>query len=130
MSSSHVISNVNHTLLVGNLNDKVHVKDLKSLLYDLFSSHGQVIDINVPKGQRKMMSTNNYHRGTAFVSFKTMTQATSALRNLQKFNLLGKEIRIEYAKKQSDAVLILLGKYKIGMASKRKKIIVPSDDIH
>jgi len=41
-----------------------------------------------------------------------MTQATSALRNMQKFLLLGKEIRIEYAKKHSDSVSQMMGKYK------------------
>jgi RNA recognition motif-containing protein len=103
-----------HTLLVGNLNDSVHVKDLKSLLYEAFASYGDVIDVHVAKGSAK---DGRPFRGLAFVSFKTMTQATSALRNMQKFQLLGKEIRIEYAKKQSDSVLKMAGKFR---AKKRK----------
>ena len=114
-----------HTLLIGNLDDTVHVNDLKALLYELFASYGDVIDVHVAKGAEKGGKQRPF-RGVAFVSFRTMTQATSALRNLQKFVFLGKEIRIEYAKKQSDAVLSMMGKFRA--IKKKKKIAVSSDD--
>ena len=99
-----------HTLLVGNLNDRVHVKDLKSLLYELFASYGDVIDVQVARGTSKR--TGKPFRGTAFVSFRSLSQATMALRNLQKFVMLGKPIRIEYAQKRSDAVSVIQGKFR------------------
>ena len=99
-----------HTLLVGNLNDRVHVKDLTSLLYEMFAAYGDVIDVQVARGTSKR--TGKPFRGTAFVSFRSLSQATMAMRNLQKFVMLGKPIRIEYAQKRSDAVSVMQGKFR------------------
>ena len=108
MSSS--ASAATHTLFVGNLNDQVHINDLNTLLYELFSAYGDVIDVHVARGVSKKTGKN--FRGTAFVSFKTLSQSTMALRNLQKFVMLGKPIRIEYAQKRSDAVSVMQGKFR------------------
>jgi len=108
-----------HTLLVGDLNDRVHVKDLTALLYELFAGYGDVIDVHVARGTNKR--TGKPFRGTAFVSFKSLSQATSALRNLQKFSMLGKPIRIEYAHKRSDAVSVMQGKFRPRFRPEKKR---------
>ena len=113
-----------HTLLVGNLNARVHVKDLTALLYEMFSAYGDVIDVHVARGTNKR--TGKPFRGTAFVSFKSLSQATSALRNLQKFVMLGKPIRIEYAQKRSDAVSVMQGKFRPRFRPEKKR----GDGIH
>jgi len=124
--SSSAATAATHTLLVGNLNDRVHVKDLTALLYELFAAYGDVIDVHVARGTNK--KTGKPFRGTAFVSFKSLSQATSALRNLQKFIMLGKPIRIEYAQKRSDAVSVIQGKFRPRFKPERKREGINSDE--
>ena len=92
------------TLYVSNLNDKISVSDLKALIYEFFSAYGQVVAVQIVK---KIPI-----RGTAFVSFKTVTQASIALRNSKGFILCGKELKVLFARKRSDPVLKLNGTYK------------------
>ena len=97
------------TLYVSGLNDRVKPADLISLLYELFTSYGEVISVDIAKGKSV---TGKTIRGTAFVSLKTISQATSAMRNLKSYYFLGKEIRIDFAQKKSDAVAKFMGNFK------------------
>ena len=92
------------TLYVSNLNDQISVADLKALLYEFFSAFGQVVAVQVV---RKAPI-----RGTAFVSFKNVTQASIALRNSKGFSMCGKDLQVQFARKRSDEVHKMLGTYK------------------
>uniref|UniRef100_A0A0G4HBU6 RRM domain-containing protein n=1 Tax=Chromera velia CCMP2878 TaxID=1169474 RepID=A0A0G4HBU6_9ALVE len=93
-----------HTLYVKNLNDQISLYDLKANLFELFVSHGEILDIIAQKTKEK--------RGQAFVVFREMTAATSAMRSLQGFDFCGKQINIAYAKSESDAVAQMKGTFK------------------
>jgi len=92
------------TLYVSNLNDKISVSDLKALLYEFFAAFGQVVAVQIVK--KKPI------RGTAFVSFKTVTQASIALRNSKGSILCGKELQVQFSRKRSDEVHKVLGTHK------------------
>ena len=92
------------TLYVSNLNDRIKASDLQALLYELFASHGEVVAVQILKSRPA--------RGTAFVTLRTVAQATSALKNLNDFSFLGKPVNVQYAKKQSDEFSKLNGTYK------------------
>ena len=93
----------NYTLYVSGLVGGIKAADLVALLYELFSSYGEVISVVIAKGNL---------RGTAFVSFKSLAQSTAAFRNLKSFDFLGKELKIDFAKSKSDAVSKFQGNFK------------------
>lgn len=86
----------NQTLYIKNLDDKVSSRELKIQLYSLFSFVAPVVNIEA----RKSIKT----RGQAWVSFISEEAATIAMQTFQGFNLLGKEMHIEYSKSQSKAL--------------------------
>jgi len=86
----------NQTLYVNNLNEKIKPEEQKINLYFLFSQFGEILDI-VTKKSDKM-------RGQAFVVFRDITAATTALKELQGYNLFEKNIRINFAREKSEAV--------------------------
>jgi len=94
----------NQTLYVNNLNEDIKIPELKSCLYELFSSYGEVIDI-VAAGSLK-------RKGQAFVVFSDISCATNALRALQGFNFLDKQMRINYCRTKSDVISLEDGTYK------------------
>jgi RNA recognition motif-containing protein len=108
------------TLYVSNLNDRVKVEDLKSLVYELFAGFGEVISVQILRGKKN--AKGQAIRGTAFVSFRSIPQAMAALRNLKDFPLLGKPIKIQYALTRSDEVTKLQGTYKLKATHKRKLV--------
>ncbi|KAF8342282.1 uncharacterized protein EI90DRAFT_2965381 [Cantharellus anzutake] len=87
----------NPTLYVHNLDDKVKKDELRRQLYALFNTYGKIIDVVAEKGTRK--------RGQAFVVFRDIASATSAMRSLDGELFYGKKMRIEYAKTSSYATL-------------------------
>ncbi|KAF8307955.1 RNA-binding domain-containing protein [Clavulina sp. PMI_390] len=89
----------NATLYVHNLNDGVRREELRAQLYYLFSTYGKVIDVVAQKGPKK--------RGQAFVVFRDLAGATSAMRSLDGELFYEKKMQIEYAKSQSHATLRL-----------------------
>jgi RNA recognition motif-containing protein len=91
----------NQTLYVNNLNEKMKKEELKSQIYMLFSAYGQILDVVVYKSLLM--------RGQAFIVFKDIGQAASALRALQRFPFFGKPLQINYAKTKSDAVADIEG---------------------
>ncbi|KAL5266872.1 hypothetical protein ACHWQZ_G004048 [Mnemiopsis leidyi] len=91
------------TIYVNNLNDKVKKEELKKSLYAIFSQFGEILEIVAAKNLRA--------RGQAFVVFKDINSASNALRSMQGFPFYEKPMRINYAKKKSDAVAKLDGSY-------------------
>lgn len=104
------MESANQTLYINNLNDKVNKFELKRLLYHLFCTYGYVHEIRNSK--------SGGLRGQAFVVFDKVESASRALRELQGFNLLGKNIRINFAKTKSHTVLRHEGVY---VPSKRSR---------
>ncbi|KAK6459559.1 uncharacterized protein RJT20DRAFT_124804 [Scheffersomyces xylosifermentans] len=83
-----------NTIYVNNLNDKVSLKKLKASLDEIFQKHGKIIQLTAHKNLKM--------KGQAFITYETESEATAALKNLQKRVLFNKPIHIEYAKTYSD----------------------------
>ncbi|RYO87872.1 hypothetical protein DL764_008802 [Monosporascus ibericus] len=96
----------NQTLYVTNLpSAKIQKSDLKTALYLLFSTYGPVLDVVALKTIKM--------RGQAHIVFRDVQAATQAMRSLEGFQFLGRELRIQYAKSKSDMVAKLDGTYKM-----------------
>ncbi|KAI8947108.1 hypothetical protein F4801DRAFT_582695 [Xylaria longipes] len=96
----------NQTLYVTNLpSAKINKADLKTALYLLFSSYGPVLDVVALKTAKM--------RGQAHIVFRDTHAATQAMRSLDGFQFLGKELKIQYAKSKSDTIAKLDGTYKL-----------------
>jgi len=67
------------------------------------SQFGPILDIVAMKSQRM--------RGQAFICFKEISSATSALRKLQGFPFYDKPLRIAYSKNKSDIVTKIEGSF-------------------
>ncbi|KAG8928409.1 hypothetical protein FRC02_006929 [Tulasnella sp. 418] len=89
----------NTTLYIKNLNDKVKKEELRTQLYHLFTPYGKVISVVAQKGPKM--------RGQAFVVFKDLAGATTAMRSLDGEMFYEKQMHIEYAKTKSHATLKL-----------------------
>lgn len=103
----------NQTLYIHNLNDKINKLELRRLLYQLFSQFGCVFDLACTKSSRM--------RGQAFLVFDSATTATVAMRTMQGFPLMGKPMRIQYAKSKSDFVARLDGTFQAREKEKREE---------
>jgi len=101
----------NQTLYINNLNEKVKIPELKSSLFELCSSYGEMMDIVAGSSMKK--------RGQAFVVFRDIAAATQALRALNDFKFYDRPMRIEYAKDKSDAVAKEEGSFKPRLRSKK-----------
>jgi len=75
----------------------VKKEELRAQLYALFSTYGKIIDVVAQKGAKK--------RGQAFVVFRDLAGATSALRSLDGELFYDKKMQIEYARTSSHATL-------------------------
>jgi U2 small nuclear ribonucleoprotein B'' len=96
----------NQTLYVTNLpSAKINKADLKTALYLLFSTHGPILDVVALKTEKM--------RGQAHIVFRDTQASTQAMRSLDGFQFLGKELKIQYAKSKSDAIAKLDGTYKL-----------------
>ncbi|KAI5864995.1 RNA-binding domain-containing protein [Durotheca rogersii] len=96
----------NQTLYVTNLpSSKINKADLKTSLYMLFSTYGPVLDVVALKTMKM--------RGQAHIVFRDVHAATQAMRSLEGFKFLGKELHIQYAKSKSDTIAKLDGTYKL-----------------
>lgn len=83
---------IQSTLYIHNLNDKVNRKLLKHTLLLLFSTYGDVIDINM-----KM-------RGQAHVVYGSVPSAAAALRDLKGTEIFNKVVKIEYSRSKTKSV--------------------------
>merc|ERR1719387_922850 len=87
---------LNQTLYVSNIEDKIKTKGIKKILYEVFSQFGKILDVLVIK----KLSL----RGQAWIIFADILSATNALQGMQAFPILGKPIRIQYAKTKSTLI--------------------------
>ncbi|KDQ17346.1 hypothetical protein BOTBODRAFT_30171 [Botryobasidium botryosum FD-172 SS1] len=90
-------STPNPTLYLKNLNEKVKKEELRTQLYALFSSYGNILDIVAQRGLKM--------KGQAFIVFRDLASATSAMRGLDGERFYDKQLHIEYARTQSHATL-------------------------
>ncbi len=109
-TSSKMDIQPNHTIYINNLNEKVKKEDLKKSLYAIFSQFGQILDI-VALRTLKM-------RGQAFVVFKEISSATSAIRSMQGFPFYDKPMRIAYSKTDSDVIAKIKGTFQVGIRNR------------
>jgi len=72
----------NQTLYINNLNERVKKDELKHHLYAIFSQFGPIVDITAEK--------NFKMRGQAFVSFRDITAASEAMRQMNNFPFFDK----------------------------------------
>jgi RNA recognition motif-containing protein len=84
------------TLYLRNLDDKMRPAETKRSLFLLFSEFGRVVDIAVPRGEKK--------NGQAFVSFDSIESSGNALRALEGRMLFGKPIAVQYARVASTVI--------------------------
>ncbi|GLG97676.1 hypothetical protein R5R35_004774 [Gryllus longicercus] len=109
----------NHTIYINNLNEKVKKEELKKSLYAIFSQFGQILDIVSLKNMKM--------RGQAFVIFKEISSATTALRSMQGFPFYDKPMRIQYSKTDSDVISKMKGTFQ-ERPKKVKKTVAPSEE--
>jgi RNA recognition motif-containing protein len=93
----------NETLYINNLNEKVKRDELRKALYGLFSQYGTVLDIVAQKSLKL--------RGQAFIIFRDIGSASTALKALQSFAFYDKPMHIQYAKSKSDLVAKIRGTF-------------------
>lgn len=77
--------------------------ELRKALYGLFSQYGTVLDIVAQKSLKL--------RGQAFVIFRDIGSASTALKTLQSFAFYDKPMHIQYAKSKSDLVAKIRGTF-------------------
>eukprot|EP01119_Soliformovum_irregulare_P005385 TRINITY_DN17152_c0_g1_i1.p1 TRINITY_DN17152_c0_g1~~TRINITY_DN17152_c0_g1_i1.p1 ORF type:complete len:237 (-),score=70.36 TRINITY_DN17152_c0_g1_i1:101-811(-) len=102
----------NQTVYVNNLNERIKKEELRKSLYAMFSTFGTVLDVVALKTMRM--------RGQAFIVFKDVASATSAMRTLQNIPFYDKPMKIQYAKAKSDVVAKMDGTYTEKLREKRK----------
>ncbi|KZT54707.1 RNA-binding domain-containing protein [Calocera cornea HHB12733] len=85
------------TVYVQNLNESVTLNTLKQTLTNLFKNYGDVLDV--------VAHHNIRMRGQAFVSFANPEEAAKAVKEVDKFPLYGKAMKLSFAKTRSDAVV-------------------------
>lgn len=93
----------NYTIYINNLNEKVKKEELKKSLYAIFSQFGQILDIVALKNLKM--------RGQAFVIFKEINSASTALKSMQGFPFYDKPMRIAYSRTDSDVIAKLKGTF-------------------
>jgi RNA recognition motif-containing protein len=87
---------VSQTIYVHNLNNKVHKDALRKQLYLYFTQFGRIMAI--------VASKRPGLEGQAWIVFEDDSCATKALKDSQGFELLGKNMRVEYCTTKSDVV--------------------------
>ncbi|ROW11208.1 hypothetical protein VMCG_01448 [Cytospora schulzeri] len=96
----------NQTLYVRGLpSAKIQKQDLRTALYMLFSTYGPVLDVVALK--------TSSMRGQAHIVYRDIQTATQAMRALDGFSFLGKEIKVSYAKSKSNVIARLDGTFNI-----------------
>ena len=93
------------TIYVNNLNERINLEELKKSLYAAFSQFGPILDVVCLKSFRM--------RGQAFIVFRDLTSATTAVRQMQGFPFYDKPMQITFAKTKSDATMKLEGTYEM-----------------
>lgn len=101
------------TLYVNNLNEKVSVNRLKSVLALLFGRYGKVIQVTAHKNLKL--------KGQAFISYADPASSEKAIRKLQGQPVFKKPIRISRARTSSDGFHKLLNNFEAISRRKTQK---------
>eukprot|EP01061_Rhynchopus_euleeides_P005128 TRINITY_DN14376_c0_g1_i1.p1 TRINITY_DN14376_c0_g1~~TRINITY_DN14376_c0_g1_i1.p1 ORF type:complete len:244 (+),score=84.86 TRINITY_DN14376_c0_g1_i1:167-898(+) len=101
------------TIYVNNLPDKLQKAELKQNLYMMFSQFGPVVDVVAMKTPRT--------RGQAFVIYRNVANATTALRALDGHDFFGKQMSIDFAKVRSESIEKLEGTFRKKNAKMRRR---------
>lgn len=86
------------TLYIKNLKDRVRKEEAKRVLYCLFKSYGQILDVIVMRNEKM--------RGQAFVVFDDLQSAVAAQKGLNNFVMYDRRIEIDFARTKSRAVKV------------------------
>ncbi|KAJ3196023.1 U2 small nuclear ribonucleoprotein B'' [Irineochytrium annulatum] len=81
---------LNRTLYIRNLNEKISLKTIKTSLEAIFTTFGKILDLRASKNVKM--------RGQAFVTFENQESATKALNEAQGFPLFSLPMDIQYAR--------------------------------
>ncbi|KAI8049099.1 hypothetical protein BDF22DRAFT_701163 [Syncephalis plumigaleata] len=95
----------NQSLYVANLNIQVKKDEMKRALYTLFTAYGRIVDVVHQRSDRM--------RGVAFVIFRDIQSATTALRGLNGFIFYDRPLKLKYAKRKSKIIALLDGEYNL-----------------
>ncbi|GMM33340.1 U2 snRNP complex subunit [Saccharomycopsis crataegensis] len=90
----------NVTLYINNLNDQINTVKLRESLFMLFSTYGDIIDINMKPQDKKM-------RGQAHVTFAKLDAAKLALRSLQEESFFEKPLNIQFSSNQNKKLSLI-----------------------
>jgi RNA recognition motif-containing protein len=101
------------TVYLSNLNEKVRKDELRHCLYALCSQFGPILDIVATKTLKM--------RGQAFVVFKDISSASSAVHKLSGFPFFDKPMKAQYAESKSDIVARLDGTYSVDSKRREKE---------
>jgi len=93
----------NQSIYINNLNERIKKEEMRKSLYAMFSQFGTVLDVVALKTLKM--------RGQAFVVFKDIATATSAMRSMQNFPFYDKPMKIQFAKSESDVIAKMNGTY-------------------
>ena len=87
------------TLYVAGLDTSISKKQMREALFYRFSRYGPVVDVVCMKRQRRL-------RGQAWVVFRTTTDAARALKEAQGKMMLGRRMRLDFARVKSNATAV------------------------
>lgn len=82
---------------VKNLNERTKISELTETLRLIFEDYGTVLDVVARKNLKA--------RGQAFIVFESVAEAQEAIDELQGFDVLGKEMKLDFARSRSDATV-------------------------
>ncbi|KAI8364725.1 uncharacterized protein BYT42DRAFT_618874 [Radiomyces spectabilis] len=106
-------ADTSQTLYLTNLTNRITALELKSSLYCLFSTYGEILDVTAKKTEKM--------REQAFVVYADPAAATTAMRSLNGFTFYDRPMKIQYAKTKSDAVALLDGTFRLRSVEEKKK---------
>lgn len=101
---SLIFMDINQTLYVNGLNDRIGIENLKSLLFELFCTYGEILDIVAFDSLKK--------KGQAFIIFADIAGAVLAFNRLQGQMFCSNPLKIAYAKSKSNVIALKDGTYK------------------
>ncbi|CAD1812245.1 unnamed protein product [Candida parapsilosis] len=96
LSSSRMSSDPKQTIYINNINDKVSIDKVKSVLATLLSQH-KPTNISLAKTLKL--------KGQAFVTFETIDDASKAIESLNNQEVFSKRISVTFARSESDVLL-------------------------
>eukprot|EP01006_Ploeotia_vitrea_P030339 TRINITY_DN62801_c0_g3_i1.p2 TRINITY_DN62801_c0_g3~~TRINITY_DN62801_c0_g3_i1.p2 ORF type:complete len:214 (-),score=9.70 TRINITY_DN62801_c0_g3_i1:1407-2048(-) len=108
------VTGANHTIYIRNIHERTSRDELIKSLWALFQQYGEILDICArPKCQKL--------RGQAWVVFRDVNSATTAMREMQGYSFKNLPMMIQFAQTKSDAIGKLDGTYQEKRKPKSQK---------